>query len=220
LLLKWVTEISSSETQQWDLILQAFVIALTVLWLFAKQISKFTGFVRFFLSLSIFAVIAGIGVLSHYIGFLKEAVILFVLPFSSGFILLMSMAVAGGLCKRQYRPKRFMIWLGLLSLLCGIFVVYVLFTIMILITSKSYPSGSEFFEVLLYGFFAGLILGLCIYVINALFMILPFGDPFFRERFLSCLRIKSISAPIRNSTIDKDTSRDSIQEGSNGSSSM
>jgi hypothetical protein len=39
---------------------------------------------------------------------------------------------------------------------------------------------------------AGLIFGLCLYVLNLPFMILGFVNPFFRERFCACLRLQSI----------------------------
>ena len=190
-LFKWVVVVTSSEAKQWDLLLQSFVISLAVLWLLAKQIGTFNGVIRFFLSISVFAVVAGLGIISNYLGFLREAIILLAFPVCSGLILLLAMAAAGRLCKGQYLPKRFMLWLGLLILFGGILVVYV-FLFIVILTNSSVLSGSELFKIILYGTTVGSIFGLCIYVLNLPFMILPFGDPFFRERFYACLRLKAM----------------------------
>jgi hypothetical protein len=62
---------------------------------------------------------------------------------------------------------------------------------------------------------AGLIIGLCLYVLNLPFILLGFANPFFRERFCACLFTKSTP---RNAA-QPDTSQP-YREGSESGSSV
>lgn len=188
---------SSSDAQQLDLLLHSVVIGVAVLWLLAKQVARFRGSARLLLSLSVFAVVAGFGILPSYTGFSDEAIMLFILVIFYVFTLLLAMAVACRLCKGQYLPKRFMLWLGLWTLFGGIFALFGFITFMMLVTSSG-PSALLLLEILLEASLAGLVFGLYLYILNLPFMILGFAHPFFRERFCACLSLKPRTAIVES----------------------
>jgi len=98
--------------------------------------------------------------------------------------------IAGKLCKGKYRPLCFMLWLALWTLLGSLFATFGFFIVGTFIMSSG--SGPDILEAILMLTLVGLILGLCLYVLNLPFMILGFVNPFFRERFNACLRLKSM----------------------------
>jgi hypothetical protein len=189
-LYKWFIDMTSLEAKQWDLLLQSFVISLVILWLLAKQFEAFSGFVRLFLALGVFAVVAVLGITSNYLGSFRESIILVVFLISSGLILLFAMIAASKLCKGLYLPKHFMLWLVLFMPVCGIIAMIGCVIVSVIIMHSVPPLKALLSQVPI----IGLCFGLLIYVINLPFMILPFGDPFFRERFCACLNLKSKSA--------------------------
>lgn len=189
LLFKKVSGMSSSDAQQFDILFQSMAIGIAVLWLIVHKFGGSNGFVRFCLSLGILAVVAGLGTLSYCTGFSGETAICLVLLVFMSIVLLLALAVAGSLCKRQYLPVRYMLWLGLCTLfgsvaaMLGFFIVGTLFI---------FPGQAKLASVIFEVAGVGLALGVCLYVLNLPYMILAFYSPFFRERFYMCLRLKSI----------------------------
>jgi hypothetical protein len=195
---KWFIDMTSSEAKQWDLLLQSFVISLVILWLLAKQFDTFSGFVRCFLAIGVFAVVTVLDIISNYLGFFRESIILVVFLISSGLILLFAMIAASKLCKGLYLPKRFMLWLVLFMPVCGIIAMIGCVIVSMIIMHSVPPLKVLLSQVPI----IGLCFGLLIYVVNLPFMILMFGDPFFRERFCACLNLKSMPA-VADSDLNK-----------------
>jgi len=211
LLFKKVLGMSSSDAQQFDMLFQSISIGIAVLWLIAHKLGGFNGFVRFCLSLCILAVIAVFGTLSYHTGFSGETSLFLVLLVFMSIILLLAMTVAGWLCKRQYLPVRYMLWLGLCTLfgsavaMIGVFIIGMLFI---------FPGQPKLMSVIFDVAGVGLIFGVCLYVLNLPYMILAFHSPFFRERFYACLRLKSMPT----TTAQADTDQLSEQSSSPGTS--
>lgn len=189
LLFKKVLGMSSSDAQQFDVLFQSISIGIAVLWLIAHKLGGFNGFVRFCLSLCILAVIAVFGTLSYRTGFSGETSLFLVLLVFMNIILLLAMTASGWLCKRQYLPVRYMLWLGLCTLfgsavaMIGVFIIGMLFI---------FPGQPKLMSVIFDVAGVGLIFGVCLYVLNLPYMILAFRSSFFRERFYACLRLKSM----------------------------
>jgi len=199
LVFKKVSGMPSSEAQQFDMLFQSMAIGIAVLWLIVHKFGGSNGFVRFCLSLGILAVVAGLGTLSYYTGFSGETAIFVVLLVFMSIILLLAMTVAGWLCKRQYLPVRYMLWLGLCTLfgsavaMIGVFIIGMLFI---------FPGQPKLMSVIFDLAGVGLIFGVCLYVLNLPYMILAFRSPFFRERFYACLRLKSMPTTIGQTGAD------------------
>jgi hypothetical protein len=79
-----------------------------------------------------------------------------------------------------------MLWLALWTLLVSL-ATTLGFTVVSSIIMSGGPDLAEGIWIVVLG---GLILGLCLYILNFPFMILGFVNPFFRERFCACLGLK------------------------------
>jgi len=200
LLFKKVSGMSSSDAQQFDMLFQSMAIGIAVLWLIVHKFGGSNGFVRFCLSLGILAVVAGLGTLSYHTGFSGETSLFLVLLVFMSIILLLAMTAAGWLCKRQYLPVRYMLWLGLCTLfgsavaMIGVFIIGMLFI---------FPGQPKLMSVIFDVAGVGLIFGVCLYVLNLPYMILAFRSPFFRERFYACLRLKSMATTTEQADTDR-----------------
>jgi len=211
LVFKKVSGMPSSEAQQFDMLFQSMAIGIAVLWLIAHKLGGFNGFVRFCLSLGILALVAGLGTLSYYTGFSGETAIFVVVLVFMSIILLLAMAVAGWLCKRQYLPVRYMLWLGLCTLLGSVVAMFGVFIVGMLFIFPGQPKlMSMIFEVA----GVGLIFGVCLYVLNLPYMILAFRSPFFRERFFACLSLKSMATTSGQADTDQLSEQSSSPETS------
>lgn len=116
--------------------------------------------------------------------------------------LLLAMVVTSLICRRQYKPGCFMLWLGLWILVGSIFAISGFYTILILATGAG-SSWSNLFEAILMLALIGSIFGLCLYMLNLPFMILGFANAFFRERFCACLRLKAMPAAPQQADIGR-----------------
>lgn len=203
---KQISNASSSSAVQFDTLFQSMVIGIAVLWLTANYLEKLGGAVRFFFSFGTVVIITSLGTLS-YAGFSRDTFLFLVLFAVITLALLIAIAVSSILCRRRYKPGRFMLWLGLWILVGSILAVSVFYTVLILATGTE-PSWSDFPQMILMLAVPGLIFGVFLYVLNLPFMILGFAHPFFRERFCVCLRLKSIPA-----TAESEAGSDRLDNG-------
>ncbi|MHC4325296.1 MAG: hypothetical protein ACYSUX_13615, partial [Planctomycetota bacterium] len=174
---------------QFATIFQSMMIGIAVLWLTANNIEKFGNFVKFLLSMVTVVVVAGFGTLSYSTRLSNQTILFIALFVFMTFAVLMAITLSRRFCGKRYNPVRFMLWLVLWMLLFGIFATLGYFVIGSIILS-SWPSDLR--SVLLQVTVIGLIFGLFLYLLNLPFMILGFVNPFFRERFCACLRLKPV----------------------------
>lgn len=187
---KEVSSMPSSEASQFDTVFHSMAVGIAVLWLVVNYFERFGGFVRFLLSFGTVVTVAGLGTLSYSTEFSNEVALFLALFAFLAITMLGATTTAGKLCKGKYRPLCFMLWLALWTLLGSLFATYGFFIVGTFIMSSG--SGPDILEAILMLTLVGLIFGLCLYVLNLPFMILGFANPFFRERFNTCLRLKSI----------------------------
>ncbi len=180
----------SSSASQFDTVFQSIAVGITVLWLVVNYLERFGGFVKFLLSFVILVTVAGLGTLSYSTDFSNETVLFLALSAFQAITILGATTAAGKLCNWRYRPPRFMLWLAVWMLLGSLFAMFGFFIVGTAIMSSG--PGPDILEAILMLILIGLIFGLCLYVLNLPFMILGFVNPFFRERFCACLRLKSM----------------------------
>lgn len=178
---------NSTDELEFTLIFNSMAVAVTVLWLIANYFIKFGGAVRFLLSLGTMMIIAGLGTLSYSTEFSSEMALFLALFIFMALTMLTAITLSRRLCGGKYRPVRFMLWLALWMLLVSLISTLGFLIVASIITS----SGQGLSKLILMFALAGLIFGLCLYVLNIPFMVLGFANPFFRKRFCACLGLES-----------------------------
>ena len=186
---KEVSKMPSSSASQFDTIFNAMAVGIAVLWLVAKYFDRFGGFVRFLMSFGTLVAVACLGILSYSTEFSKEAAIFLATLVFFSITVIGATATAGRLCRGKYRPLCFMLWLALWTILGSLFAMFGFFLVGTLIMSSGGP-GPDIRQAIMMLTLVGLFFGLFLYVLNLPFMILGFANPFFRERFNTCLRLK------------------------------
>jgi hypothetical protein len=182
--------IVSSDASEFSTVFHSIAVGITILWLIVNYFNRFRGWARFLISFITIVVVSYLGTLSYSTGFPTELILIPILCASMAITMLSAMTIAGKLCQWKYRPLNFMLWLALWTPLVSLVTTFVFYIVGFAIMSSG--SGPYILQMILMVSIVGLIFGLCLYVMNLPFMILGFTNPFFRERFCSCLRLKSI----------------------------
>ena len=185
---KEISGMPSSSASQFDTVFHSMAVGIAVWWLVANYFDRFRGFVRFLMAFGTLVAVACLGILSYSTEFSNEAALLLALFAFLAITMLGATTTAGKLCRGKYRPLCFMLWLALWTILGSLFATFGFFIVGTFIMSSG--SGPDILQAILMLSFVGLILGLFLYVLNLPFMILGFANPFFRERFNTCLRLK------------------------------
>lgn len=208
-LLKWATYMPSSESYQFGAVFNSIAVGLTVLWLISYKLQDFNGFIRFFLAFGLMIFISFLGIITYFPQFSEQTYIFLMFCVFVSVAMLLSVSIATKLCKRQYRPVVFMLWLAVSMIVCFIFSIYSFIGVGMIIL-RSGPSNimETIVQVLLIALFMGFIA----YIFNLPYFILGFVNPFFRERFCLLLRIKAVSKGENGDNIDTNTGRDEIEE--------
>jgi hypothetical protein len=182
-----ITSMPVSAQSTFSTLYQSLIIGIALLWLMSDYIGRFGVFAKFLLSSVIMFVTVSLCVLSYSTSFTEDVAVLLTLFTCMTFALLFAITFSRLMCKQKYSQKRFMVWLALWMLLLGSLAT-IMFFIMVSLIQSSWPSNliSEFSSVA----GIGLIFGLVVYVFNLPFMIMGFVNPFYRERFLTCMRLK------------------------------
>lgn len=181
---------------QYDTVFHSMAVGIAILWLVMNYFDRFGGFVRFLMLFGTLLAVSCLGVLSYSTDFTKEVAVFLALFAFLSITVLGACTAAGKRCKGKYRPLRFMLWLALWTILGGMFAMCGFFIITILILSSG--PEPELLAVILMLSLVGLILGLCLYVLNLPFMILGFKSTLFRERFSTCLGLEMIPTTPEN----------------------
>jgi len=179
---------NSTDELEFGVIFNSMAVAVTVLWLTANSFTKYSGAVRFLLSLVTVIVIAGLGTLSYSTEFSNEMSLFLVLFVFMTLTMLAAISLSRSLCAGKYHPVRFMLWLALWMPLVSLISTLGFFIVASIITL----SGPGPFKAVLMFTLAGLIFGLCLYVLNLPYFILGFAHPFFRMRFCAAVGLKMV----------------------------
>jgi hypothetical protein len=190
---KKLSGMPSASASQFDTLFQSMVIGIAVLWLTADYLEKLGGTVRFFFSFGAVVIVASLGALSYYSGFSTDTFLFSILFAVMTLALLLAMTLSSLLCRKRYRPGRFMLWLGLWGLVGSILAVGVSYMVFAL-APRARSSWPDLFQIILAIVLPGVIFAVFLYVLNLPFMILVFTHPFFRRRFCACLGLKPVSA--------------------------
>jgi len=186
---KNVSGMPSATASQFDTVFHSMAVGIAVLWLVANYFDRFGGFVRFLMFLGTLVAVACLGILSYSTEFSNEAALFLAMLVFFSITVLAATTAAGKLCRGEYRPLRFMLWLALWNIVASLFTTFGFFVVGNLIMSSG-GSGPDILQAILMLVLVGLAFGLCLYVLNLPFMILGFANPFFRKRFNACLRLK------------------------------
>jgi hypothetical protein len=180
----FVKIISMPSSIQTSAAFQSMLIGIALLWLMGDYIGKFTGVIRFLLSVVIMVGTAIICYLSYSPVSLEDVIEFLIVFVCIVFTLLIAITLSRLPCKKTFSQKRFMRWMAFWTLfVCPMTAVFFIFVGSCIFASWPSNFVSALMEIAL----AGLILGLFVYAINVPFMILGFLNPFFRKRFYACL---------------------------------
>ena len=173
----------------------AFLVALAVLWLLAYMLGNRNRILTFLLALCVLMAVNFIGIVSVQTWSSQAGLNLLIIQALGIVTLLLVFFLAGWYCRRQYGPWRFMLWLALWIVVISIVAFLIFFLIAVGRTGPVEEIIRQIPQVLI----AALIFAICLYMLNLPFMILAFISPFFRERFYAYFHLKSmpISSPSR-----------------------
>ncbi|MGB2863669.1 MAG: hypothetical protein WBC05_10130 [Sedimentisphaerales bacterium] len=172
-------------------LIDALAIGMAVLWLLAYKLGNRNRFVSLLLALVVLIAATIVSVVSYQAWSSQAAFQVFVIQALGIVTMLLVFVLTGWRCRKRYGPFRFMLWLALWTMVISLVGMITYFLISV------GPSVEELIEHISEVLVAGLILAICIYMLNLPFMILAFASPFFRRRFYAYFHLKSmpISSP-------------------------
>jgi len=125
----------------------------------------------------------------------------------SVFTMLFAFVLTGWQCRKRYGGLRFVLCLPVWTIAVSIvsFLGYIGIALVIMSIAGHAPGNwnSMLLQVFVVGLVFGLVLGLCVYVINLPYIILALRNSFFRERFYACLRLKSMPTTVAQADADQ-----------------
>lgn len=176
-----------------SVLIDALAVGMAVLWLLAYKLGNRNRFVSFLLALIVLIAATIVAIVSYQAWSSGMAFVIFVFQTLGIITMLLVFVLAGWCCRKRYGPWRFMLWLALWTMVISLVAIITYF----LISVGPSDSAEELIRQMPQVLLVGLILGLCIYMLNIPFMILAFVTPFFRRRFYAYFHLKSmpISSP-------------------------
>ncbi len=178
----------------------SYTVGIAVLWLFAHKLGNRNRFSTFLLALIIMIVVGLVGLASYSTGEFSEQTVVFLM-----FLAILALAALVGFvlaawrCREHYNGLRFILWLGIWTVIGSIVSLLFFMGIMFIVVGNVRDNLTSMLPQVLV---MGLVAGLLLYVINLPFMILALRISFFRERFYACLRIKSMPTTTRQADTD------------------
>jgi hypothetical protein len=106
------------------------------------------------------------------------------------FTMLLGFVLSGYMCRNRYSNLSFMLWLALWCEVVCVTSMLVFFLIAFAIDRPPISLFAILFQILL----AGLVFGLCVYVIVLPYMILAFRISFYRQRFHDCFHLPAMAS--------------------------
>ncbi len=181
----------SVQTSIFSVLFHSYTVGIASLWLLGHKIANRRRFTTFFLSLAIMTIAGLIGIISYGMtGFNIEGLAILMSLGVLALTMLLGFVLSGLMCRNHYSNLRFMLWLALWCEVVCMASILVFYSIMQAIYRSSISLSEILFEI----FPAGLIFGLCAYVIIVPYMILAFRSSFFRQRFYDCFHLPAMAA--------------------------
>ena len=190
-LFKKAVGMPSSSAYRFDVWAGSLAAGLAVLWLLAPYLALARGTARFFGAIALLVAVAYVGSLAYGTWFSSDTVLHLIVLVLLGLVLLTGIAVAARRYRRGGGPVRFMLWLALWTAVGGLAAMSGYFVVVTGVLSSALR-GAELARMLPQVCLVGLMLGMCVYVLNLPFMILGFVSPFFRERMQACLGLNPV----------------------------
>jgi hypothetical protein len=182
---------SYADIEMFNMMFNSLVAGITFLWLFAPKLGRFNPWIAFFLSFALIVMLFLVGILSYLgFGFSQDAVVALPMLSVLALAMLLGFILAGWRCRKRYGPVRFILWLAVWMVVISLASMLVFYAITFMIQQVPIPISTILFVAAT----VGLVLGVCLYVINLPYMILALSSSFFRERFYACLRLKPMPA--------------------------
>jgi hypothetical protein len=180
---------SYADIETFNMMFNSLVAGITLLWLFAPKLSSLNPWISFFLSLALTITIFLVGIVSyHGFVFSQDTVVALVILAVLAMSMVLGFVFAGWRCRKRYGPVRFMLWLAIWMIVVCPASILMFYLIAFMIEQAPIPIST----ILLMAIIVGLVLGICLYVINLPYMVLALSNSFFRERFFAYLRVKPI----------------------------
>jgi hypothetical protein len=173
-----------------SVIFHTLTVGITVLWLLAPKVANWNRLVILVLGFAVMAVF-GIGAgVSHYgsLRLTEQSGGVAVLVAMLASAILLGLVLTAWQCRERYTRLRFLLYLGFWSVIASLASVLVVCLIVFAIERPGLSIAEASLELLV----VGLVLGVCAYVIVLPYLILALVDPFFRQRFYACLRLRPV----------------------------
>ena len=182
---------SSGDVEMFNMMFNSLVAGVTFLWLFAPKLGRFNPWIAFFLAFALITMFFLLGIVS-YLGFVfsREAMVILPMLTMLALAMLLGFVLAGWRCRKRFGPVRFMLWLAIWMVVVCLASMLVFYAIACMIQQAPIPISTMLFVAAT----VGLVLAVCLYLINLPYMILAIRSSFFRERFYACLRLKAMPA--------------------------
>ena len=181
--------VSYADIETFNMMFYSLVAGITLLWLFSPKLSSLNPWTAFFLSLALTIMLFLAGIVSyHGFGFSQDTMVALIMLAVLALAMLLGFLLAGWRCRKRYGPVRFILWLAIWMIVVCLVSILMFYLIAFMIEQVPIPIST----ILLMAAIAGLVLGICLYVINLPYMILAFSNSFFRERFFASLRVTPV----------------------------
>jgi len=191
----------------------SYTVGIAVLWLFAHKLGNRNRFSTFLLALIIMIVVGLVGLASYSTGEFSEQTVVFLM-----FLAILALAALVGFVLEHYNGLRFILWLGIGTVIGSIVSLLFFMGIMFIVVGNVRDNLTS--VMLLQILVMGLVAGLLLYVINLSFMIFGLNVSFFRERFFACLRLKSMPTTTGQADANQPNEQSSGPETSENSPSV
>ncbi len=172
-----------------DTFFRSWTAGFTMLWLLAGYLANRPRIVQSLASLCLIVGMVPLAMLLVGSFATEEIVITSLLLVFVAIVALIAVARAGWRCYHIWRPRRFLVWLGLNEV--GFALACVLLFGLILM-----PGGPSVVELLPVSFVIGALVGLSLYALTLPFAILGVVSPFFRDRMCQCLNLYVVRRPL------------------------
>jgi len=194
-----LTGVASASETQFSFFIEFLAVGMALLWLSADTLGRWRGLRWLAAGLGIFLLADLAAVLSYWGTFPGQSRIIIIFTLIVAVILLISLALTRRLVHRRYQPLRFMLWLGVWSMVSSIVGAAAFVGVMVL--SVGFP-WHNLLPVLVQIVVPGLALSLCLYAVNLPYLLLMFSSPFFRRRFQVWLGVDSLLPQVQAAAPD------------------
>lgn len=186
--------VPSSIMVVFGMLVDALVIGLAVLWLLAYKLGNRNRFASLLLALIMLLAATMVTMMSYQAWLYGIDSNILIIQALAIITILLVFFLTGWLCRKRYGPLRFMLWMALWVAVISLVVMFIFFLISVR------PSSATLIRQMPEVLVAGLILALCIYVLNLPFMILAFVSPFYGRRFYAYFHLRSMPIASRSGT--------------------